>query len=86
MSPRVFKEGELVFWFHSYAVVHEDRASIHVGGGSQNDLTDAKIWLEPAVEIARTGRTLTLSQLRRAVRLAESNRTRLLEAWNGHKG
>lgn len=37
MSPRVFKEGEFVFWFHSYDVLHESRASIHVGKGSQND-------------------------------------------------
>ena len=85
MSPRVFKQGELVFWFHSYDVLREDRASVHVGGGSQNDLADAKIWLEPDVEIARVGRTLNLRQLRRAVRLVEANRARLLEAWNDHK-
>lgn len=49
MSPRVFREGELIFWFHRYDALHENRASIHVGKGSQNDVTDAKIWLEPKV-------------------------------------
>ena len=49
MSPRVFRQGELIFWFHSYDALHENRASIHVGKGSQNDATDAKIWLEPTV-------------------------------------
>jgi hypothetical protein len=85
VSPRVFKEGELVFWFHSYDALREDRASVHVGRGSQDDLADAKIWLEPDVEIARVGRTLNLRQLRRAVRLVEANHARLLEAWNDHK-
>ncbi len=23
MSPRVFKEGKFIFWFHSYDVLHE---------------------------------------------------------------
>lgn len=58
MSPRVFKEGKFVFWFHSYDVLHESRASIHVGKGPQNDAGDAKIWLEPQIEIGRPGRTL----------------------------
>lgn len=31
MSPIVFREGKFVFWFHSYDVLHESRASIHVG-------------------------------------------------------
>ncbi len=41
MSPLVFKEGEFVFWFHSYDVLHENRASVHIGKGSQSDLDDA---------------------------------------------
>ena len=48
MSPRVFREGELIFWFHSYDALNENRASIHVGKSSQNDTTDAKIgWNRP---------------------------------------
>lgn len=86
MSPRVFRDGELIFWFHSYDALHENRASIHVGKGSQNDSTDAKIWLEPSVEVARSGRILSRQELRRALELVEANRSRLLEAWYAHHG
>ena len=85
MSPRVFKEGEFVFWFHSYDVLHEDRASIHVGKGSQNDSGDAKIWLEPEIEIGRAGRTLSRSDLDDAIKIVRQNLDRLKEAWNDHK-
>lgn len=86
MSPRILKEGELIFWFHSYDALVENRASVHVGKGSQNDAMDAKIWLEPAIEIARFGRTLNRNELNRAMRIAEVNHTRLQEAWRAHKG
>lgn len=85
MSPRVFKEGEFVFWFHSYDVLHESRASIHVGKGSQNDSGDAKIWLEPKIEIGRSGRTLSRSDLDDAIKIVEKRLDRLKEAWNDHK-
>lgn len=45
MSPRVLGAGDLIFWFHSYDALQEDRASVHVGRGTQNDFNDAKIWL-----------------------------------------
>jgi len=85
VSPRVFKEGEYVFWFHSYDVLHEDRASIHVGKGSQNDSGDAKIWLEPQIEIGRSGRTLSRSDLDNVIKIVKQNLDRLKEAWNDHK-
>ena len=85
MSPRVFKEGEYVFWFHSYDVLHEDRASIHVGKGSQNDSGDAKIWLEPKIEIGRSGRTLSRSDLDDVIKIVEKRLDRLQEAWHDHK-
>jgi hypothetical protein len=85
VSPRIFKEGEYVFWFHSYDVLHEDRASIHVGKGSQNDSGDAKIWLEPKIEIGRSGRTLSRSDLDDVIKIVEKRLDRLQEAWNGHK-
>ena len=85
MSPRVFKEGEFVFWFHSYDVLHEDRASIHVGKGSQNDSGDAKIWLEPEIEIGRAGRTLNRSDLDDVIKIVRQRLDRLKEAWNDHK-
>jgi len=37
MSPKVLEADGLIFWFHSYDALHEDRASVHVGKGSQND-------------------------------------------------
>lgn len=85
MSPRIFKDGELVFWFHSYDVQVETRASVHVGRGSQNDVADAKIWLEPEIEIARPGRTLSRSELTTAIRIVEANIVPLKEAWYAHK-
>lgn len=85
MSPRIFIEAGLIFWFHSYDVLWENRASVHVGKGSQNDVTDAKIWLEPQIEIAREGRTLSRTELNQALRIIEQNLKRILEAWNGHK-
>ena len=85
MSPRVFKEGEFIFWFHSYDVLHEDRASIHVGKGSQNDSGDAKIWLEPEIEIGRAGRTLSRSDLDDVIKIVNRNLDRLKEAWHDHK-
>ena len=85
MSPRVFKEGDLIFWFHSYDVLWENRASVHVGKSSQNDANDPKIWLEPQIEVARAGRTLSRTGLNRALRIIEQNLGRLLEAWNAHK-
>lgn len=85
MSPRVFKDGNLIFWFHSYDVLYEDRPSVHVGKGSQNDANDAKIWLEPEVEIAREGRTLSRAELNRAVKIIQGNLGRILEAWHGHR-
>lgn len=85
MSPLVFREGKFIFWFHSYDVLHESRASIHVGKGSQNDASDAKIWLEPQIEIGRSGRTLNRSELNDAIEIVRRNRDRLQEAWNAHK-
>jgi hypothetical protein len=86
MSPRVFKQNGLIFWFHSYDVQIEDRPSIHVGKGSQSDAIDAKIWLEPQIEIARSGRSLSRAELQDALRIIDANLDRIMEAWHAHKG
>lgn len=86
MSPKVLQEHGLVFWFHSYDALHEGRASVHVGKGSQDDYNDAKIWLEPAIEVARPGRTLREHELNRAFKVIEQNRDYLLEVWYAYKG
>lgn len=85
MSPKVLEEGSLVFWFHSYDVRFEERASVHVGKSSQDDYNDAKIWLEPEIEIAREGHTLRRHELNRALRVVRENHQYLLEEWYGYK-
>jgi hypothetical protein len=85
MSPKVLQAGSLIFWFHSYDAQVEDRASIHVGKGTQDDHNDAKIWIEPAIEVAKPGRTLKQHELRHALKLIEQNQAYLLEEWHGYK-
>lgn len=85
MSPKILQEGSLIFWFHSYDVRFEERASVHVGKGSQDDYNDAKIWLEPEIEVVRTGHTLRRHELDRALRLVRENYKYLLEEWHGYK-
>jgi gluconate kinase len=86
MSPKVLEEGGLIFWFHSYDALHETRASVHVGKGMPDDDNDAKIWLEPEVEVARTGRTLREHELRRAVRTVQHQHAYLKEQWYDYRG
>lgn len=86
MSPKVLTIGALIFWFHSYDALHENRASIHVGKGGQDDANDAKIWLEPEITVARQGRVLRQYELRQALKVTEEHRAFLLEQWNEFKG
>ena len=85
MSPKVLEAGALIFWFHSYDARHERRASVHVGKGSQDDFNDAKVWLEPEVEVARPGRTLRSHELNRALEIIRQNLGYLLEEWYGYQ-
>ena len=86
MSPKVLQAGSLIFWFHSYDALHETRASIHVGKSSQDDFNDAKVWLEPTIEIARSGRSLRQHELNLALKLIEQNHSFLMEQWYAYKG
>lgn len=86
MSPKILQVSDLIFWFHSYDALHEDRASVHVGKGSQDDHNDAKIWLEPAIEVAQHGRTLREHELKRALKVIEQNHQFFLEEWHVYKG
>lgn len=86
MSPKVLEEGGLIFWFHSYDALHENRASVHVGKGSQDDYNNAKIWLEPEMEVAQPGRILREYELNRALKVIRQNHDYLLEEWHGYKG
>jgi hypothetical protein len=85
MSPKILKEGAFVFRFHSYDARHEERASVHVGKGSQDDFNDAKVWLEPEIELAKTGHTLRERELRQALKIIEENPDYLLEEWRDYK-
>ena len=85
MSPKVLTEGELLFWFHSHDALNEDRASVHIGRGSQDDYNDPKVWLEPKIEVARAGRTLKGHELSRALKIIEQNHTFLREEWHEYK-
>lgn len=75
----------MIIWFHSHDALHENRASVHVGKGSQDDRNDAKIWLEPKVEVARAGRTLRSHEISKALKIIEQDLEYLLEAWHGYR-
>jgi hypothetical protein len=84
MSTKILEADGLIFWFHSHDALHEKRASVHVGKGRQDDVNDAKIWLEPELEVHRAGYTLKPGELRKVLRAIEENRAFLLEEWNGY--
>ena len=86
MSPKILVHGALLFWFHSYDALNENRGSVHVGKGSQDDVNDAKIWLEPEIEIARPGRSLKQQELNQALKIIKQNLDYLLEQWYAYKG
>ena len=85
MTPKLLEASGLIFWFHAYDALNEDRASVHVGKGSQDDFNDAKVWLEPAISVARSGRTLRQHELGRALTIIEQNLSYLLEEWHDFK-
>ena len=85
MSPRILSEKDLIFWFHSHDFRNENRASVHVGKGSQNDFADAKVWIEPQIEVARQGSTLRPHELTRAIAIIKAKRVFMLEEWYDRK-
>lgn len=85
MSPVVLRDAGFVFWFHSYDAIREDRASVHVSRGSPDDYNDAKVWLEPEIEVAKQGRSLKHHELNRALKIIAENHERILEKWYEHR-
>ncbi|HXQ37239.1 MAG TPA: DUF4160 domain-containing protein [Anaerolineales bacterium] len=85
MSPKVLEGNGLIIWFHSYDALHEERASVHVGKGSQDDYNDPKIWLEPKIEIARVGKTLKAHEINKALKMIEQDLEYLLKEWHGYR-
>ena len=85
MIPRILEAGELFFWIRSEDAAHESRASVCVGKGAESNADAAKFWLEPTVEIARTGQTLTLEDLRLAQQTITAHRDEFLAACRGYR-
>lgn len=76
MSPTVFREGGFRFFFFSR---EETRMHVHVQ--SQNG--EAKVWLEPKIEIAqRAG--LSLHEVNEALRLVQEHQNDIRSAWQKH--
>ena len=86
MIPRILEDGELFFWINAQDAAHEARASVYVGKGAESNAAAAKFWLEPAIEVARTGQTLPLDDLRKAQQTIVAHREEFWEAWCGYRG
>ena len=76
MSPTVFREGSLRFFFFSR---EETRPHVHVISPDG----EAKIWLEPRVECARSHR-LTDRAVRRILALTVEREQEIRDAWTRH--
>jgi hypothetical protein len=85
MNPRILEAGELFFWIRSEDAAQEPRASVYVGKGAESNADAAKFWLEPEVEIARTGQTLTLDDLRLAWQTIAVHREEFVAVWRGYR-
>lgn len=78
MSPTVLRVGHLRFYFFSR---EEPRAHVHVEGPSG----EAKVWLDPAVELAED-HGLGARDLRAALRAIREHEREIRAAWNEHFG
>jgi hypothetical protein len=78
VSPTVFRQGPFRFFFFSR---EEERMHIHVQSGDG----EAKVWIEPAIELARNYE-LTDQDLRRALELIVDHEQEIRDAWTRHFG
>ena len=72
--PTVHREAGFVFYF--YAEEGTEPPHVHVDKGDGT----AKLWLNP-VRLAWT-EDLKVTEVRHALRIAEKQQTKLMEAWN----
>ena len=79
MSPTIFKQSGLRFFF--FFSREEARPHVHVSGAGG----EAKIWIEPTVQVARN-HGLDRSELIRALRIAKERQNEIRAAWQGHFG
>lgn len=77
VSPTIFRDGELRFFFSR----EEPRLHVHVQGPEG----EAKFWIEPRIELA-SQRGLSASALSRARRLIRSHESQIREAWRAYFG
>ena len=78
MSPTILRIGQLRFFFFSR---EETRPHVHV----QGPLGEAKIWLEPEIELA-VNYNMPQRQVSRALRLVREHENEIRTAWNKHFG
>ena len=78
MSPTVFREGGLRFYFFSR---EESRMHIHVSGQGG----EAKFWIEPRIETAQNF-GLTETEQKAARKLIEEHEDDIRKAWRRHFG
>lgn len=76
MGPTVFREGPFRFFFFSR---EEERPHIHVESADG----EAKLWLEPDIELAGSY-GLNVPDLHRVERLVGEHEQEILDAWNSH--
>jgi hypothetical protein len=76
MSPTIFREKGYRFFFFSR---EETRMHVHVYCGDG----EAKLWLEPEIELARNYR-LSRLQLKQIEEIIEEHYNELASAWQKH--
>ncbi|MCF8261773.1 MAG: DUF4160 domain-containing protein [Melioribacteraceae bacterium] len=74
MSPTVFRYKQFRFFFFSR---EENRKHIHVYCSEG----EAKVWIEPKVELARNYK-LSSQQINEIIRIVNENRSEIENAWN----
>jgi len=78
VTPTVLRDGAFRYFFFSR---EEPRPHVHV----QSADGEAKFWIEPEVELARS-QGLTHRELRRVREVIDERRGEIRDAWNRHFG
>jgi len=76
MSPTIFRDGSLRFYFFSR---EETRMHVHV----KSPDGEAKFWMEPKIELAQNY-GLTARQLKAAFKSIQEHKDEIREAWAAH--
>ena len=76
MSPTIFRDGAFRFFFFSR---EEERLHVHV----QSPDGEAKFWIEPEIELARSYR-LSDQDLKRVLELVIDHEQEIRNAWHRH--